>query len=108
MRTTIYRHDRMVYAFDRDVRAMTQSSGRRAIYLGTAWDEWTPVAVIESAGRLVSTRSTRDGRPYHLLCPPNAGPREAYTADRVLAGAAAEHVVFLWRDSSEGVSGGAA
>ena len=98
MRATIYRHARAVYAFDRDVRLMTRSSGRRAIYLGMEWDEWTPVAVIESAGRLMSFRSTDDGRDFHVLCPPNPAPHEKYTADNVLSGGAAEHVIFLWRD----------
>ena len=98
MRATIYRHSRNVYAFDRDVRSLTRSSGRRAIYLGMEWEEWTPVAVIESAGRLSSFRSTHDGREFHLLSPPNTASRQQYTADNVLSGAAGEHVAFLWRD----------
>ena len=103
MRATIYRHARAVYAFDRDVRLMTRSSCRRAIYLGMEWDEWTPVAVIESAGRLASLRSTHDGRDFHVLRPPNAGPNDLYLADNVIAGVAEEHVTFLWREeTSEG------
>ena len=104
MRAAIYRHDRIVYAFDRDVPSLTQSSGRRAIYLGMAWEEWTPVAVIESVGRLSSFRSTHDGREFHVLCPPNTVSRERYTADNVLSGAAGKHVTFLWRDTTSGVT----
>ena len=95
----------MAYAFDRDVPAHTDSGSSRAIYLGMAWEEWTPVAVIESAGRLASFRTTHDGRAYHVLCPRNVASREGYTADRVLSGAAGEHVVFLWRDTFEDPAG---
>ena len=100
MRATIYRHVRMVYAFDRDVPSQTRSGAARAIYVGMAWEEWTPVAVIESAGRLASFRSTPDGREFYVLCLPSTGPREGYTADNILSGAAGEHVIFLWRDES--------
>ena len=104
MRATIYRHSRNVYAFDRDVRSMTRSSGRRAIYVGMAWEEWTPVAVIESAGRLSSFRSTHDGREFHVLCPPSTASGRRHTADSVLSGAAGEHVRFLWRDTPSDVA----
>ena len=73
--------------------------------MGMAWEEWTPVAVIESAGRLASFRSTHDGREFHVLCPPNTGPREGYTADNVVSGAAGEHVTFLWRNEFENAAG---
>jgi len=101
VQATIYKHSRNVYAFDRDVPAHTQSGSARAIYVGMEWEEWTPVAVIESTGHLLSVRSTEDGREFHLLCPRNPGPHEKYTADNVLSGAAGENVIFLWRDAFE-------
>ena len=101
MQATIYKHSRNVYAFDRDVPAHTQSGSASAIYVGMEWEEWTPVAVIESTGHLLSVRSTDDGREFHLLCPRNSGPHEKYTADNVLSGAAGENVIFLWRDAFE-------
>ena len=105
MLTTIYKHSRNVYAFDRDVPAHTQSGSARAIYVGMAWEDWAPVAVIESAGRLLSFRSTDDGRDFHLFDPPNTAPHEKYTADNVMSGAAGEHVIFLWRDALEDATG---